>query len=250
MRIEVFNLTHILTVILFPVLIYIVLNFALKKRDAQTQRKVLFLICCFNALLYLSYKIVQAHDQSYNFDIFTNLPLHFCNINLILLPLAIILKNKTLSAYQFYFGSVLAMLALLIVDPAFRSKPLFEFTCLVYFYYHSMLVVIPILLVKFKHYTPSFKRVWQPSLMLVFLTFIIHLVNVVFRASGIAEESNYFYTYGLRGDFFTEFFWSILPYEFFFLLPSLLTFAPYIFFTTLPFYLKEQKLKRKQHISQ
>jgi uncharacterized membrane protein YwaF len=224
-----------------PAVIYLVLYYILKKCGDKTKENILLAICCFNALLYLVYKIVQANDPDYNFDIFMNLPLHFCNINLILLPAAIFFKNKYLMAYQFYFGTILAALALVTIDPAFRGKPLFEFTCIVYFYYHSMLAVLPVLLVKFKFYTPSFKVVWQPTLILTALAFVIHIINMIFRVTGIANESNYFFTYGLRGDFFTELFWSILPYEFFFLLPSLLTFAPYIVLTTLPFYLKEKK---------
>jgi uncharacterized membrane protein YwaF len=225
-----------------PVIIYLALNYTLKNCCDKTKRNILLIICGFNALLYISYKIVQAQPtHEYDFYIFLNLPLHFCNINLILLPISILLKNKYLMAYQFYFGTVRAVLALVTIDPAFRAKPLFEFTCIVYFYYHSMLAILPVLLVKFKFFTPSFKIIWQPTLILTGLAFIMHIVNIIFRTTGIAPEANYFFTYGLRGDFFTEFFWSILPYEFFFLLPSLLTFAPYIILTTLPFHLANRK---------
>jgi len=241
MIIEPFNMPHILTMTLMPVFVFITLELVFRKCNENRKRNMLLLICCFNALLYLAYKIVQAHDPDYNFSIFTNLPLHFCNINLILLPLSILLKNKHLMAYQFYFGTVLAALALATVDPAFRSKPLLEFTCLFYFYYHSALTVIPVLLVKHKLYTPSFRNVWQPSLLLILITFTMHMVNVVFRATGLASESNYFFTYGLRGDFFTELFWRILPYEFFFLLPALLLFAPFILITTLPFHIAAKR---------
>jgi len=242
MILEAFNLTHILTIIIMPAGIFLALNYALKNRSDKIKRNILLIICCFNALLYLVYKIVQAQpSHDYNFDIFLNLPLHFCNVNLILLPIAVLLKNKYLMAYQFYFGTVLAALALVTIDPAFRGEPLLEFTCIVYFYYHSMLAVLPVLLVKLKFFTPSFKVIWQPTLILIGLTFVIHCVNMILRATGIAPEANYFFTYGLRGDFFTELFWSILPYEFFFLLPSLLTFAPYIILTTLPFHLAERK---------
>ena len=79
MIMEAFNLTHILTIVILPAVIYPALNYALKNRSDKTKRKILLIICGFNALLYLSYKIVQAHDPDYNFDIFTNLPLHFCN---------------------------------------------------------------------------------------------------------------------------------------------------------------------------
>ena len=77
--------------------------------------------------------------------------------------------------------------------------------------------------------------------MLAALTAVIHVVNIVFRATGIASESNYFFTYGLAGDFFTELLWRLVPYNFFFLLPALLLFAPYIFLVTLPFHIAAKR---------
>ena len=131
-----------------PLFLFFLTSGLLKQSDDDTKRKALIIVCCVNALLYLFYKIIQANDPEYGFELLTNLPLHFCNINLILLPLAIFSKNKTLTSYQVYFGTPLAALALLTVDPVFRSKPLLEITCLFYFYYHSMLVVLPFILVK------------------------------------------------------------------------------------------------------
>jgi len=241
MLIEPFNLTHILTITTIPILIFLGIYFPIKKRDEGTKQRILLFICYFNAILYVVYKIVQANEASYAFDIFTNLPLHFCNLNLILIPLAIHTKSRTLHAYQLYFGVPLAALALITVYPTFLSRPIWYFTPLVYFYYHSMLAVLPLILVKLKLYIPSFKVVWQPTLMLIALATTIHIVNVVFRATGIANESNYFFTYGLEGDFFTELLWGILPYNFFFLLPALLLFVPYVFLVTLPFHLSAKR---------
>jgi len=224
-----------------PIFIFVGITFLLKKCSEQTKQRVLLLICLFNALLYAVYKIVQSHEQGYTFDIFTNLPLHFCNLNLILIPLAIYTKNKTLMAYQLYFGVPLAGLALLTIYPSFISRPIWQFTPFVYFFYHSMLVALPVLLVKFKFYTPSFKVIWQPIAMLVVLTAAIHGINVAFRATGIAPTANYFFTYGMDGDFFTELLRQIIPHNFFFLLPALLLFAPYVVLVTLYFHMKGRK---------
>jgi uncharacterized membrane protein YwaF len=231
-----------------PVFLFILISFLLGKQNSDIKRNVLLIICIFNILLYISYKIIQANNPEYNFNIFTNLPLHFCNINLILLPIAIFSKNKYLLAYQLYFGTPLALLALVTIDPSFRSKPFFEYTSIVYFYYHSMLAIIPFLLLKYKLFIPSYKNVLQPVLLLISITFIAHIVNIIFRVTRIAEEANYFFTYGLKGDFFTEFFWNILPYNFFFLLPSILLFLPYIILITLPFHLKSKKKINSQEI--
>jgi len=218
-----------------PITIFLGIYFAISKKDENTKQRALLLICISNAVLYVIYKIVQAIEGGYTFDIFTNLPLHFCNLNLILLPLAIYKKSKTLMAYQVYFGVPLAGLALITIYPAFISRPIWHFTPFVYFYYHSMLLALPLVLIKLKLFTPSFKVIWQPTLLLVGLTAAIHVVNMIFRATGIAGNANYFFTYGLEGDFFTELLWGILPYNFFFLLPAILLFAPYVFFMTLLF---------------
>jgi len=76
MIMESFNLAHISTIIIMPAVSYLVLNYLLKKHSDEAKRRVLLIICCFNALLYLVYKIVQAHDPDYGFDIFLNLPLY------------------------------------------------------------------------------------------------------------------------------------------------------------------------------
>ena len=245
MNVDFFNLPHILTITLIPIAIFFGLYFGLRKCEENTIRQVLLWICIFNAVLYVVYKVVQFFQPTYEFYFLLNLPLHFCNLNLILLPLAIYLRNKYLMAYQFYFGVCLAAIALLAIDPAFRGAPLLDFTTITYFYYHSFLMVAPILLIAFRLYRPSFKNVWQPTVFLVGLTAIIHLINMFLRGTGLAPTANYFFTYGLRGDPLTEIYWSIIPYEFFFLLPALLSFAPFIILTTLPFYLKDRKAEQK-----
>ena len=106
-----------------------------------------------------------------------------------------------------------------------------------------MLIVIPLITAKFKFFAPGFKLLWQPAALLVALTGVMHIVNMVFRATGLAAGSNYFFTYGLRGDPLTEIFWRIIPYPFFFLLPSILLFVPYVVLLTLPFYMKSRGRK-------
>jgi uncharacterized membrane protein YwaF len=240
MIIEPFNLIHILSFTVLPAGLFCLLFLLLRNKTQDKQRRVLFIICCFNAALYAVYKFYQAFFyDGYDFIFAYNLPLHFCNLNLILLPLAIWLRNKVLMAYQIYFGTLLAFFALFTIDPAFRGEPFFEFTCLVYFYYHGMLAVMPLTLLAFKQCTPAFKTAWKPVALMVAVTFVMHIVNVTLRVTGLAEEANYFFTFGLRGDPFTEIFWRIVPFNFFFLIPALLVvFVPYICLITLPFHLK------------
>jgi uncharacterized membrane protein YwaF len=241
MIIEPFNTAHLLTITIIPVLIYVVLYIALRGKDYETKRRVLLYICYFNIVLYFVYKVVQYFSPTYEFDFWLNLPLHICNINLFLLPLALLLRNKYLMAFQFYFTVSLSLLALVTVDAAFQGQPILEFTALVYFYYHSFLMVAPVLLVTLKMFRPSFKTVLPAAALMIALTFFAHLVNMALRTSGLAREANYFFTCGLHGDPLTDMYWSLIPYEFFFLIPSLLSFAPFIILTTLPFWWQDRK---------
>ena len=225
-----YNLVHILSFTILPIGLYFALYFILKNKSEKSQKHLLIGICCFDILLYAIYKIYQAFIyDGYNFVLIYNLPLHFCNINLVLLPLAIITENKTLMAYQVYFGTLLAFFALTAIDPSFRGKPFFEFSCLVYYYYHSMLTIIPFILIKIKLFKPSLKNLWHPIVLMIVLTALVHILNIVLRSTGIGPNANYFYTFGLVGDPFTEIFKSIIPYNFFYLIPILLIiFIPYI----------------------
>jgi hypothetical protein len=242
------SLIHILSFTALPAGLFLALHFSLRGKTEAAQRKILFIICCFNIVLYVVYKAYQAfYYDGYDFVLVYNLPLHICNLNLILLlPMAVLKRNKTLMAYQVYFGSALAFFALYAIDPAFRGEQFFEFSCMVYYYYHSMLAVMPLLFLSFKMLTPTFKGTWRPSLLLIALTFVMHIVNMVFRATGLAEDANYFFTYGVRGDPFTEAFWRIVPYEFFFLLPAfVILFVPYVFALTLPFHLSARAKSKR-----
>jgi len=104
---------------------------------------------------------------------------------------------------------------------------------------------MPFTLLVFGMFTPSLKDMWKPILLLIGITLVIHIINIVLRQAGIAAEANYFFTYGIKGDPFTEMYWRILPYSFFFLIPAFLSFIPYMLIITLPFFISE-KVKSKK----
>lgn len=246
MIIEQFNLLHLLVLGLLPLSEFFGLYLFLRKKTQDTQRKILLIISLFNIALYVVYKLYQAFIyDNYDFELIYNLPLHFCNLNLIVfLPLALYTKNRTLMEYQVYIGTLLSFFALHSIDPAFRGQPFFEFSCLVYFYYHGMLLVIPWLFLVFGYFKPNYKTVWKSFVMLFFLTLAAHLLNLVLRLTGIAPEANYFFTYGIAGDPFTEFFYRIIPINFLFMIPYLFTaFVPYASIIILPYYIRDKRIK-------
>jgi uncharacterized membrane protein YwaF len=245
MIVEQFNAVHIFAFTVLPAALFGGLFFGLRGRGGKVKENVLLTICVFNAALYFVYKAYQAlWYDGYEFVLVYNLPLHVCNLNLFLLPLAIRLRSRTMTAFQVYFGSPLAFFALFAIDPSFRGAPFLEFTCLTYYYYHGMLTVMPLLLPVFGMFAPSVRDAWKPVLMMAGLTFAIHIINIIMRTTGIADNANYFYTFGLSGDPFTEMFRRLIPFDFFFLLPYLaVVFVPYISAVNLVYFLAVRNQK-------
>ena len=92
--------SHLMMLLVAPIL-FCIFYFALRNKTEKTKRIVLLCLAIVNALMYIAYKIVMA----FTFDVFIilkELPLHLCNLNLILIPLAILTNNKLLMSYLYY----------------------------------------------------------------------------------------------------------------------------------------------------
>ncbi|MBR2468196.1 MAG: YwaF family protein [Clostridia bacterium] len=214
---EYYSPTHILMLLAAPI-IFCIFYFSLRNRTEKTKRVVLLCLAIFNALIYIAYKIVMA----FTFDVFIilkELPLHLCNLNLILIPLAILTNNKLLMSYLYYVGLLAAFAGIMFFDSVFLGKNVFSFVVLVYFIYHAILLVFPLLLVSLKLFTPSLSYVWKALVVLVSLALIMHLVNLLFIHTGWCVEANYFYTMGMPDNPVLGMLMKLIPIPFLYYLP-------------------------------
>ena len=92
MIIKPFNFVYF--ILLLIIAIYVVLVSSLFKKRTQKQKDILMLsLGVFNILFFIVYKICLSKDD-YDFVIWDELPLQLCNINMFLIPLAVLFKNK------------------------------------------------------------------------------------------------------------------------------------------------------------
>lgn len=213
-----FNLLHIIIILCSPVLI-LAFYFILRRKSYTFKRYFFLGVSIFNIIFYIAYKFWLFNDPDHNFIIWNELPLHLCNINLILLFFAMLFDNKLLTSFVAVIGSIGAFFPLLFPEGQFMNLK-FNLSCLGFYGTHTLIFVTSISLMTTGMYRPTIKSL--P--MFYLLTFIISLtmfgINTLLRVSGIYTEANYFYTHGFDNPIF-NIFRSWIDIDYLYLLPAL-----------------------------
>ena len=131
-----FGITHILTLIL-SILIVVGLFFILRNRSEKTKIITLFILSLSGICAIIYNLIVWKSPLEY-------LPLHMCSINAIILPIAILTRNKTIGNLLILW-SLGALIALLLNYQA-ANYELLSWTFVIYYFPHTLEFGIPILL--------------------------------------------------------------------------------------------------------
>ncbi len=159
------------------------LYFLLRNKSAKTQKIVLFsililgLVAHFIKFLYPPYS--TDHARMLRDAWFVNI----CGANIGLFPFMFLSKDKRVKDYMFYLGMLGGLIAVFVpLEPIAKVNQAAEWIDIIRFYFHhTMLYAIPLLMVLFKLHTLSYKRVfWCPVYLLVVMLFI--MLNQVFQS--------------------------------------------------------------------
>lgn len=244
MRVEYYNLFHICMIFL-PIIVFVLVYFPLKNKSDKTKTIALYILSSISIVLFVAYKIdMSLHYRGFRWV--ENLPLQLCNINILLIPIALATKSKTLSSFLFYVGVLGALVGVLMFDVYFIGRRAFSFPVIIYFFYHSILIVFPILMVAFKKYIPKFNDIWKSLGILSALLFLTHLVNLSLNSIFMIETVNYFYTLGMPGNPIMDLLWSIIPVPALFYLPLFPAILLVQMLLYLPFKLKRDRFVFKK----
>jgi len=239
---------HLIT-FLYPIVLILSLYFILRKQSYKVKKWVLFGVCLANIVLYVSYKFT-LHDIK-EVIILNELPLHLCNLNLILIPLALLLNKKFLYSYIYYVGVAGAIIGIAVYDSAYNNQPFGLMAIQGFFIYHALLLTTSLLPVLLGLYRPKFKDIFLALIVLLCLYSFMSVVNVIFRKTGILEISNYFYTFGMPGNPLAEFLWKIIPLPFLYLIPGVVIWFPLDCLMYSPFFIIDKvRLKKAKQIDE
>ena len=244
-----------LAVSAFFLLLLIVASLLLRGKSEGTKSAVLVTACIVTLIGFVIYKFFLSRDSDYNvitanmggFNWWGELPLQLCNINMILIPIAVLKKNRPLMCFGFFLGPLGALMALLMPGNGFEGYSLLLPRMLGYFGTHFMIVIEGLALVTFGLFRPRLRDLPRAILSIFVIAFSIFLVNMLLRWSGLHPKANYFFSVETEGNFLLELFHQWIPLPFLYLLPSIIILGIYMLLITIPFeWIDRRKEKGRQ----
>ena len=223
-----------------------------RNKSEITKKIVLTAFCVVTFIGFFLYKLFLSRDFDYNiitadmggFNWWGEFPLQLCNINMILLPIAVWKKSRPLQSFAFFLGPLGALMALAMPANGFDGYSLLLPRMLGYYGTHFMVVIEGLALVTFDLFRPRLRDLPGTILSALIISFVIFCINLLLRWSGLHPKANYFYSVETEGNFLLELFHSWIPFPFLYLLPCIIILGVYMLIITIPFALIGKK-KRK-----
>lgn len=237
------------------ILLLIVASLLLRKKSEKCRKIVLASSMLFAIVVFIGYKIALRLDPEYseirvanNLDAFNwwmELPLHLCNINMLLIPVEMLTGNKRLMGFSFFLAPLGATFALIMPSVGFYDCSIFLLRNVGYYFTHFMVFIGGIALVSFKLFRPTYKDIVPVTLSILAVGMVIFGINMLFRFTGLAPRANYFYMVETEGNAILNLFYSWIPIPGLYTLPCIaLILIPYMLIETSIFELC-YKLKKK-----
>ena len=180
------------------------------------------------------------------FNWWGELPLQLCNINMILIPIAVLRKSRPLQCFCFFIAPLGAMMALLMPGNGFSGYSLLLPRMLGYYGTHFMIVIEGLAIACFGLYRPRYRDLPRAVLAAILIAICIFLFNMLLRWSGLHPKANYFFSVETEGNFLLEIFYKWIPYPFLYLLPSIGILGIYMVLVTFPFALADRIRNKRQ----
>ncbi len=208
--------------LILNLLLIVIITLILRKKSEKIKLMSIMSICIFNAIFWVIYKIIlyignpELANTGYSFVFWKELPLHLCNVSLILVPIGLVLKKKWLYAYGFYVSVLGAFMAITFPTLGFYGTSLFTPHNIGFYGTHGLIIVVGILLVTLGFLKPSLSDI--PFLVLILLALAIiayDINNTIYYLTNV--KANYFYVIEPEGISILELFWKVLPIQFFYM---------------------------------
>jgi len=225
----------------------------MRGKSPKVRKTVITCACLVTLAGFFVYKYCLSIDADYDritastggFNWWGELPLHLCNINMLLIPVAVLLDKRALKSFCFFIGPLGAFMALIMPGNGFNGYSLLLPRMLGFYGTHFMIVIEALSIVTFGLYRPRFRDFPLTMGAIFCISLTIFGLNMLLRWSGLYPNANYFYSVETEGNFVLEIFHRWLPYPFLYLLPSYLILCPYMGLITLGFHLADRARDRR-----
>ena len=242
-----FSITHIASLVLAALMI-IGLHFLLRNWSKKLQTAVLFVLS-LSGITAVIWNLVQWGSP------LEYLPLHLCALNALVLPVAVLTKNKTLGNLLLIWA--LGALAAVVVNNAQAEYELNSMTFIMYYFPHVLEFGIPVLLFSLGLVEKHPRYIWSSIGITMGAYSVIHVINVginaycqannVLNPAGELIQVNYMYSLVPENPVF-DMFWKLIPHPYWYLylvVPILVVYLTILY--TPQFCQKEKTVQIKAH---
>lgn len=238
----------------FFIALLVVASLILRKRSEKAKKIVLITACVVTFIGFFVYKYFLSIDTEYDklvietrggFSWWAELPLQLCNINMMIIPIAVALKNRPLMSFSFFMAPLGALMALLFPAVGFTDCSIWLPRMLGFYGTHFMIIIEALALVTFGFYRPKFSDLWKTALTLIVLLLIITGINLLLIKTGLYDRANYFFTMEHENISILKLFWSWIPVPVLYLLPGAVILGAYMSLVTTPFAIADAIKKKK-----
>ncbi len=230
-------------------LLLIIAALLLRGKSDRIKKTVLVAACVVTFLGFFVYKYFLSVDAEFNeataamggFNWWGELPLQLCNINMILIPVAVLTNRRSLMSFCFFVGPLGALMALVMPGAGFDGYSILLPRMLGYYGTHFMIIIEALALAVFGLYRPRFRDLPGTIAALLAVSLAVFGVNALLRATGLHPKANYFFSMETEGNPVLELFYRFVPYPYLYELPSFLILIPYMLIITAGFALADRK---------
>lgn len=234
-------------------LLLVLSSLLLRKKSEQVRGRVIVWACLLTLVGFVVYKYCLSIDREYDaltanmggFNWWGELPLQLCNINMILIPIAVATKNRGLMSFCFFVGPLGALLALVMPGNGFDGYSILMPRMLGYYGTHFMVMIEGLALAAFGLYRPQFRDLPKTLLAILLITFAVFCINMLLRTTGLHPKANYFFSVETEGNPVLEIFHHLIPYPFLYLLPGVLVLVVYMAPITFGFWIADRAHEKK-----
>ena len=233
--------------------VLVVAGLLLRGRSDRAKRTVIVVACLLTLVGFFVYKYFLSIDAEFDrltasmggFNWWGELPLQLCNINMLLIPVAVLLDKRALMSFAFFVGPLGALMALVMPGTGFDGYSLLLPRMLGYYGTHFMIIIEALALAVFGLYRPRFRDIPKTLLAMFVIALGVFGINMLLRWTGLHPHANYFFSVETEGNFLLEMFRSWIPLPFLYLLPGIVILGAYMALITAGFALPDRLKGRK-----
>ncbi len=215
-----FSLAHILSLI-FAAALNIGLYFLLKHLSKKVQIAALFILS-LSGMAAIIYNLLAWNSP------LEYLPLHLCSLNAMILPFAVLTRNKVISNLTLLWslGAAIALILNQAVAEAELFSPVFCF----YFFPHVFEMSIPILIFKLGLCKLDTRCICSTVGITAAVYTVIHFINIWLNSyltennlldyAGNLIQVNYMYSIKPENPVL-QIFYDLIPFQFWYMLPAI-----------------------------